>query len=107
MALASAAMATMATMAFVAPASGQVQIDADPPASVGAPAGGPPEGWSFSLGLGAAAVPDYEGSEDYKAAPLPIARVQKGYQYGLLFGTRISSNLIPHPNWRAGPLVDS
>jgi outer membrane protein len=101
MALASAAMATMATMAFVAPASGQVQIDADPPASVGAP-----EGWSFSLGLGAAAVPDYEGSEDYKGAPLPIARVQKGYQYGLLFGTRISSNLIPHPNWRAGPLIE-
>ena len=40
--------AALATMAFVAPASAQVQIDADPPASVGAPAGGPPKGWSFS-----------------------------------------------------------
>ncbi len=56
--------------------------------------------WHYTLGLGAVAVPDYEGSEDYEAAPLPIARIQKGHQYGQLFGLKISSNLIPHPNFR-------
>ena len=51
-------------------------------------------------------VPDYEGSEDYKPAPLLIARAQKGPQYGLLFGNRITSNLVPHPNLRAGPILE-
>ena len=98
--------AGLATLALTGPAAAQLQIDADPPASVGAPVGTPHDGWAFSLGLGAAVVPDYEGSEDYKAAPLPVARAQKGHQYGLLFGSRFSSNLIPHPNWRAGPIAE-
>lgn len=60
------------------------------------------ESWRYQLGFGAVAVPDYEGSGDYEAAPLPVARAQKGHQYGQLFGLKLTSNLIPHPNFRAG-----
>lgn len=74
--------------------------------TIGAPIGSPNENWTFSLGLGAAAVPDYEGSEDYRAAPLPIFRAQKGHQYGALFGSRVTSNLLAHPNFRAGPIAE-
>jgi MipA family protein len=87
---------------FGSPVSAQVQIDASVPASVGAPTEGPTDTWRYTLGLGVAAVPDYEGSEDYKAAPLPIARAQKGYQYGQLFGSKVTSNLVADPNFRAG-----
>ena len=81
-------------------------MDSSVPGSVGAPTEGPTDNWHYTLGLGAAAVPDYEGSEDYKAAPLPIARATKGYQYGQLFGGKVTSNLIPHPNFRAGLVLD-
>ena len=67
---------------------------------------GPSESWRYMVGLGAAAIPDYEGSGDYEAAPLPVARAQKGHQYGQLFGLKLTSNLIPHPNFRAGPVVN-
>jgi len=87
---------------FASAASAQVQIDASVPGSVGAPTEGPSDNWRYTLGLGVAAVPDYEGSEDYKAAPLPIARAQKGYQYGQLFGSKVTSNLVADPNFRAG-----
>ncbi len=67
---------------------------------------GPSQQWRYTVGLGAVAVPDYEGSEDYQAAPLPIARVQKGHQYGQLFGLKLTSNLVPDPNFRAGPVIN-
>jgi len=92
---------------YAAPAGAQVRIDGgNAPESVGAPSEGPSEGWSYSLGLGAVAVPDYEGSENYEAAPMPVARVQKGYQYGQLFGLKLTSNLLSHPNFRAGLVAD-
>ena len=90
---------------FVSSAEAQVQIDASVPGSVGAPTQEQTDNWRYSLGLGAALVPDYEGSEDYKVAPLPVGRVQKGYQYGQLFGGKITSNLLAHPNFRLGPVV--
>lgn len=62
--------------------------------------------WRYTVGLGAVAVPDYEGSDNYEAAPLPVLRVQKGHQYGQLFGLKLTSNLVPHPNFRAGPIVN-
>ena len=67
---------------------------------------GPQDKWRFTVGLGAVAVPDYEGSDEYVARPLPIARAQKGHQYGQLFGLKLSSNLIPHPNFRLGPVIN-
>jgi len=93
-------------LGFVAALPVRAQTDADVPGSVSAPTEQPTDNWRYTLGLGAAAVPDYEGSEDYEAAPLPIARATKGYQYGQLFGGKITSNLIPHPNFRAGLVLD-
>lgn len=92
---------------FIAlPVYAQVQRDDDVPESIGVPSEGPSENWRYNLGLGVAAVPDYEGSGDYKAAPLPIARLQNGYQYGQMFGSKITSNLLPHPNIRLGLVID-
>ncbi len=93
---------------FVAtPAAAQgVGIDAGVSDSLGDVSGGPSDRWRYTLGLGAVAVPDYEGSGDYEPAPLPIARLQKGHQYGQLFGLKLTSNLVPHPNFRLGPVVN-
>lgn len=66
----------------------------------------PSDRWRYTVGLGMAVVPDYEGSENYEPVPLPVARVQKGYRYGQLFGLKVSSNLVQHPNYRAGPVLN-
>ena len=96
----------LVSFSIVLPVSADVQRDDDVPASVGVPGEASSGNWGYGLGLGVAAVPDYEGSEDYKAAPLPIAQVQKGYQYGQLFGSKLTSNLMPYPNFRLGLVVD-
>ncbi len=101
------AMAGLLTLAFATPAAAQgVGIDAGASDSLGDVSGGPSDRWRYTLGLGAVAVPDYEGSDDYEPRPLLIARAQKGPQYGQLFGTKITSNLIPHPNFRLGPVIN-
>lgn len=96
----------LTTTLFTAPADAQFQIDGGAAGDVVETTEGPSQNWRYTLGLGAAAVPDYEGSEDYTAAPLPIARAQKGFQYGQLFGSKLTSNLVPHPNFRAGLVAD-
>ena len=89
------------------PAAAQgIGIDAGAASDSLGPVGAASDRWHYTLGLGAVAVPDYEGSEDYEARPLPIARIQKGHQYGQLFGAKITSNLVPHPNFRLGPVVN-
>ena len=94
-------------MLVTTPASAQVSVDTGAaPDSVVQVAEAASDKWRYTVGLGAVAVPDYEGSEDYEAAPLPVARIQKGHQYGNLFGTKLTSNLIPHPNFRLGPVVN-
>jgi outer membrane protein len=95
-------------MFVTTPAAAQeVAIDAGAsPDSVVQVAEAASDKWRYTVGLGAVAVPDYEGSDDYEAAPLPVARIQKGHQYGNLFGTKLTSNLIPHPNFRLGPVVN-
>jgi MipA family protein len=68
----------------------------------------PTEGASYSLALGAGAAPDYEGSEDYRFVPLWHLRAQNLYgptTYVDLFGPRLTSNLVPHPNLRLGPML--
>ena len=94
-------------MFVTTPAAAQgVGIDAGASDSLGDVSGGPSDRWRYTLGLGAVAVPDYEGSDDYEPRPLAIARIQKGHQYGQLFGSKLTSNLIPHPNFRLGPVVN-
>ena len=65
-------------------------------------------GIHWTLGLGLAAYPDYQGSSDYKAAPLWNARAQNLYHpdtYVQLLGPLLTSNLIPDSNFRLGPML--
>ncbi|WP_027716615.1 MipA/OmpV family protein [Desulfuromonas sp. TF] len=58
------------------------------------------------LGLGLAVVPDYEGSDDYTAAPLLQARVNwSNNMYFSLLGNTARFNLIPSQSWTFGPLL--
>ena len=62
-------------------------------------------GLRISLGLGAAYLPDYEGSNDYKATPLWSLRLGNLYDpetYVSLVGTTFRSNFIPSEHWRLG-----
>ena len=100
-------LAGLLLMFVAAPAAAQgIGIDAGASDSLGGVSGEASDRWRYTLGLGAVAVPDYEGSDDYEGRPLPIARIQKGHQYGQLFGAKITSNLVPHPNFRLGPVVN-
>ena len=59
-----------------------------------------------SLGLGVGMAPDYEGSEDYEAVPLPYARVSwdDSGKYVLLEGESLRANLLSD-NWQLGPML--
>jgi outer membrane protein len=59
----------------------------------------------FTLGLGVAAAPDYEGSDDYKAVPLWNLRIGNLYHpdtYVHVLGPTLKSNLLPSDHWRLG-----
>ena len=100
--------AGVSLMLLAAPAAAQgLSFDTEVPDTLGHVSGeAPPDRWRYTVGLGVAVVPDYEGSDDYEPAPLPVARIQKGHRYGQLFGLKLSSNLLDHPNFRAGPVVN-
>ncbi len=59
-----------------------------------------------TAGAGLAAVPDYEGSEDYTAAPLLLinAKWEDGY-YIKLMGNRVRANVLPNTTWSVGPVL--
>lgn len=61
-----------------------------------------------TLGIGLAAVPDYEGSEDYEGVPVPIVRVDwRSRRYVEFSGTRFRANLLSgFEKWRAGPMLN-
>jgi outer membrane protein len=64
------------------------------------------KGSVVSLGLGAASVPDYEGSEDYRPVPLILAKfVDPSGWYVELLGNTLRANLVPSPVWRLGPVI--
>ncbi len=64
----------------------------------------------YVVGLGAAVLPDYEGSDDYSFSPVPAATGRvSGFNF-LLAGNRLSVDLIPDgigPTWdfQAGPIA--
>ena len=63
----------------------------------------------WTVGAGAGYAPDYEGSADYAAVPLWSVRIGNLYgpaTYVDLFATKLTSNLLPHPHLRLGPLVE-
>ncbi|MCG8695500.1 MAG: MipA/OmpV family protein [Minwuiales bacterium] len=70
------------------------------------PGAGPSDRLSFTLGAVAALVPDYEGSEDYEFVAGPLLRVQRGPQFVALRGLKLTSNVLPEPNWRFGPVLN-
>lgn len=61
---------------------------------------------TYSVGLGAAMIPDFEGSEDSKGAPVPFFRAQMPTgQYVQLLGATLSANILESNTWSVGPLV--
>jgi outer membrane protein len=63
----------------------------------------------WAIGLGAGYAPDYEGSEDYQVVPLWSLRASDLYgstTYVDVFATRLTSNLVAHPNLRFGPMLE-
>ena len=79
-----------------------------PVTSVTPEAEAPGASTQWTIGLGAAAVPQYQGAEDYRAAPLWNIRAQNLYHpdtYAQLFGPMFTSNLIPDTGLRLGPMA--
>lgn len=61
---------------------------------------------TYTVGLGVAAIPQYEGSEDSKGAPVPFFRAQMANgQYLQLMGATLTVNLVEGKTWQAGPLI--
>jgi len=62
--------------------------------------------WAWKAGLGVASVPDYEGSEDYTAAPIPLVSVvsKSGLSVEWL-GNVLRANVLPSNTWRFGPML--
>lgn len=59
----------------------------------------------YTVGLGAALIPDYEGSDDYKAAPNWLFSANNLYDpntFVRITGPELRSNFVPHPQMRAG-----
>ena len=57
----------------------------------------------IDLGLGVGAAPDYEGSEDYEAVPIPYVSVRWSNHMSINWlGNMARVNLIPSPIWKAG-----
>jgi outer membrane scaffolding protein for murein synthesis (MipA/OmpV family) len=60
-----------------------------------------------SVGGGIGFAPDYEGSKDYKAVPVPVADVKFGNKMFIkLFGLNFRANLVPGGMWQLGPVVN-
>jgi len=56
-----------------------------------------------ALGLGVGAAPDYEGSDDYQAVPIPYVNVIWSNHMSInLLGNKAKVNLIPSPIWKGG-----
>ena len=61
----------------------------------------------ISVGGGIGVAPDYEGSKDYKAVPVPAADVKFGNgMFMKLFGLNLRANLLPSKMWQLGPVVN-
>jgi outer membrane protein len=103
-----AAAAALAMTVGSGVASAQSVSSVTPPSGieVGDALGPPSDQWKFTAGLGAGIAPDYEGASNYRAVPIPYFRAGKGYRYGQLFGTHVTSNLLNGPNWRIGPSLN-
>lgn len=63
------------------------------------------EGWSGSVGLGAAIAPDNEGSNDYRVLPAPRFELRKG-PYGVKTNRLgLEADVTPWRRLNAGPII--
>jgi MipA family protein len=63
----------------------------------------------WTVGGGVAAAPDYEGSDDYRAIPVPLVAANNLYHpetFVTWRGGQIWSNLLPNDNLRIGPYLE-
>jgi outer membrane scaffolding protein for murein synthesis (MipA/OmpV family) len=61
---------------------------------------------AWRVGLGAALVPDYEGSKTLKAAPAFLVAVKGNNNMSAeLVGTTLRANIVPADSFRFGPVV--
>ena len=59
-----------------------------------------------TIGLGAAMVPDYEGSDDYTFAPVPLFKlIDPAGWYVELIGNTLRANVMPRGEWKLGPMA--
>ncbi len=62
--------------------------------------------WQGTFGLGAAFVPDYEGSEDYDVVPVPFVRIHwQNDRFVELFALTLKGNIVPSRTWEFGPIL--
>ena len=61
---------------------------------------------SVSVGLGPGISPDYEGSSDYEAVPIPLVSVKFSNDMSILWVANMArANLIPSRTWMGGPIL--
>jgi outer membrane protein len=63
----------------------------------------------WTVGAGVAAMPDYEGSDDYRAVPVPLVAANNLYHpetFVVWRFNQIFSNLLPNDNLRVGPYAE-
>jgi outer membrane protein len=78
----------VAAVTISAPVLAQVDYGSETPVPV------PSDRTGWTLGLGVAAVPDYEGSDDYKAVPVPYINWQGEHRYFNLTGLTAKGNVL-------------
>lgn len=69
------------------------------------PNAGEPEGWNFSIGLGAIATPNYLGDDAYSLSVVPDLRVAWADRFFASVGQGVGYNVINANGWRAGPIL--
>jgi outer membrane protein len=61
---------------------------------------------TVAIGLGPGAAPDYEGSSDYKAVPIPFVSVRFSNNMSIQWIANLArANLIPSRTWMGGPIL--
>jgi outer membrane scaffolding protein for murein synthesis (MipA/OmpV family) len=61
----------------------------------------------YSVGAGVGLAPDYEGSGDYEAVPIPYGQILfDNGMYVQLQGLKLKANLLPSNTWRLGPVYN-
>jgi outer membrane protein len=61
---------------------------------------------AVAVGLGPGIAPDYEGSSDYRAVPIPFVSVRFSNDMSIQWIANLArANLIPSRTWMAGPIM--